>query len=120
MALAEKLNISGGTSPVVQGLGNYYVDTDAEKKSDLSGDHIVAEMSVKSRAEFTTKKWGVKRELILGSNSDGSVKGAIKEFDTRRISFNRKSRGEMETVLAAENRKEQQSQLDRWMGGLRR
>lgn len=112
MALSEKLTVSGGTSPVVQGLGNYYVKENIEQKSDLTGDQIIAETSITSRAKYTREKWGVERAII---------KEAVEQFDTRRVSFNRKSRGEMENVLSAENRKEQQqTQMDRWLGGLRR
>jgi carbamoylphosphate synthase small subunit len=112
MAMSEKLQVTQGTSAVVQGLGNYYVKDNIEQKSDLTGDQIVAETSITARAKYIKDNWGIERTII---------KEAIEQFDTRRVSFMRKSRGEMETVLSAENRKEQQqTQMDRWLGGLRR
>ena len=111
MALSEKLTMSQGTNAVVQGLGNYYVKENIEQKSDLTGDHIVAETSIKARSKYIENNWGIERTII---------NEAILQFDTRRVSFGRKSRGEMTEVLSAESRKEQQTQMDRWLGGLKR
>jgi hypothetical protein len=111
MPILDKLSSTGSSSAVVNGLSNYYVPDNVEQKSDLEARHITAEMSAYTRANWTIDNWGIKRD---------NVKMAINQFDIRRVSFVRKSRKEMENVLSAEQRREEQTSMDKWLGGMRR
>jgi len=111
MPILDKFVQSGNSNAVVNGLGGFYNLENVEQKTDLEARHITSEMSSYTRAEWTEKNWGIQRT---------NVKTAIMQFDIRRVSFIRKSRKEMENVLSAEQRKEEQTTIDRWLGGGRR
>jgi len=111
MPILDKFSQSGNSSAVVNGLGGFYNLENVEQKTDLEARHITSEMCAYTRAEWTINNWGITRT---------NVKIAISQFDIRRVSFVRKSRKEMENVLSAEQRKEEQTSMDKWLGGLRR
>lgn len=111
MPIREAIGRTSESSAIVDGLNNFYIKDGIEQKTDLKPNHITHEMCINARKEFTEKKWGIKRHIVTK---------AIQEFDIRRVSTDRKGRGEMERVLSAEAQKEKQTTLDSWMGSLKR
>lgn len=111
MPILDKVGTGASNNAVVNGLNNFYIPDNVEQKTDLENHHITAEMSSLTRAKWTVNNWGIRRDNVIE---------AIKQFDTRRVSFIRRSRKEMENVLSAEQRKEDQTTMDKWLGGLRR
>lgn len=111
MPILDKLSSTGSSSAVVNGLSGFYTLDNVAQKTDLEARHITSEMSAYTRSEWTIKNWGIERS---------AVKEAISQFDIRRVSFVRKSRKEMENVLSAEQRREEQTSMDKWLGGMRR